>query len=291
MSVSINPISFNYPSPAAIASYQQEGAICLRQIIAEPWLDLCRRGVERSVANPGKFFRDYTAEDSPNRYLFDYWIWQSIPELGKFTLESDLAGVIAKLLQTDRLTLLMDQWFRREAGSTNAAVWHHDEPYFDFTDGQKCVVWFPLESASSEEGLTLIGGSHKWGKLFMPQNFGQKKPFAGDMIEYAPIEDFDEYSDRFLSWDMEPGDCLVFDFRTIHRATSHNRRCPRTLNRMSYRYGDRNVRFKPRGEWTAEISEHLLAAGQERNGVVENPLCPLVYKQNTDNAQRTDMSA
>ena len=55
--------------------------------------------------------------------------------------------------------------------------------------------------------------------------------------------------------------------------------CPRTLNRISYRYGDRNVRFKPRGEWTAEISDHLLAAGQERNGVVENPQCPLVQPQ------------
>ena len=72
--------------------------------------------------------------------------------------------------------------------------------------------------------------------------------------------------------------------RTVHRAISHNRRCPRTLHRISYRYGDKDVRFKPRGEWTTELSDHLLAAGQGRNGVVENPLCPLVYNQSADDA-------
>jgi ectoine hydroxylase-related dioxygenase (phytanoyl-CoA dioxygenase family) len=195
-------------------------------------------------------------------------------------LKSDLAQSIAQLLQSERLTLLMDQWFRREAASTNAAVWHHDEPYFDFFDGQKCVVWLPLESASSNEGLTLIGGSHRWNKLYMAQNFGHKKPFSGDMSDYCEIEDFSEHADRFVIWDMEPGDCLIFDFRTIHRATSHDQVSPRTLHHMSYRYGDLQVKFKARGVWTSEISEHLLALGQRENEAINNALCPVVYQRN-----------
>jgi ectoine hydroxylase-related dioxygenase (phytanoyl-CoA dioxygenase family) len=107
----------------------------------------------------------------PTVNLFNYWVWQSIPEFEEFILESDLAQSIAQLLQTEhifnaargRKTAFYDTLFRREAGSTNAAVWHHDEPYFDFFDGRKCVVWFPLEPASSDAGLTLIGGSQQWG--------------------------------------------------------------------------------------------------------------------------------
>ena len=269
--------SFTGVTPQAIECYRRQGAVCLRAVISDHWLDTCRRGVNRSIANPGEFFRDYTAEDSPSRYLFDYWIWQSIPELRKFTLQSDLAAIVAELLQTDRLRLLMDQWFRREAGSTNAAVWHHDEPYFDFSEGQKCVAWFPLEAASKDEGLTLIAGSHRWGKLFMAQNFGQKKPFAGDMSAYSQIEDFDERNHEFLSWDMQPGDLLIFDVRTVHRATSHDRVCERTLHRMSYRYGDGDVLFRPRGEWTAEISQHLIDLGQQVDAPLDNELCPIVF--------------
>jgi hypothetical protein len=67
------PVSFNQVSPTAIASYQHEGVVGLRQIIDGLSLDLCRRRVTRSIANPGKLFRDYTAADSPGRYLFDYW--------------------------------------------------------------------------------------------------------------------------------------------------------------------------------------------------------------------------
>ena len=159
---------------------------------------------------------------------------RTIPELqAEFAFDSELAALIARLLQADRLTLLMDQWFRREAGSTNAAVWHHDEPYFDFVDGgRKCIAWFPLESASRDEGLTLIAGSHRWGRLFMAQNFGQKQPFAGDMSDYAANREtsMNEDSDHFLSWDMQPGDCLIFDFRTLHRALAAMIvECARTL--------------------------------------------------------------
>ena len=175
----------------------------------------------------------------------------------------------------------MDQWFRREAGSTNAAVWHHDEPYFDFDGGQKCIAWFPLEDASADEGLTLIAGSHRWERLYMAQNFGEKKPFSGDMHDYHPIEDFDNQQHRLLSWDMRPGDCLIFDFRTLHRATSHDRLCSRTLHRMSFRYGDSDVRFRPRGEWTTEISAHLLDQGQQEGAAIDCAQCPVVFDNQT----------
>ena len=42
----------------------------------------------------------------------------------------------------------------------------------------------------------------------------------------------------------------------------------------------KQVRFKARGEWTAEISEHLLAMGQRPNQVVDNALCPVVTERN-----------
>ena len=106
--------SFTDVSTEAIASYREQGAVCLRQVIDDEWIETCRRGVRKSIDNPGTFFRDYTADDSPGRYLFDYWIWQAIPELRRFSLESRLPGIIAELLQVDHLSQLMDQWFRRE---------------------------------------------------------------------------------------------------------------------------------------------------------------------------------
>ena len=260
-------------------SYRRDGVVCLRNVITEQWREVSRRGVETSVANPGRFFRDYTAEGSPARYVFEYWNWWNIPEFEDLAFNSNIAALVAELLDADKLTLLMDQWFLREAGATNGASWHHDEPYFDFFGGRKCVVWFPLEETSAEEGLTFLAGSHNWGKLFMAQNFGKREAFDGDTSGYETIGDFDRYADSLLSWDMVPGDCLFFDFRTLHRATSDTTPLSRTSHRISYRYGDQDVIFRPRGAWTEETSAFIMEAGQKADAKLDCKLLPTVFER------------
>lgn len=262
---------------AARESFDRDGVVCLRGVIGEEWLECCRAGIDKALESPGPFFRDQTPEGSPARYVFDYWNWPNVPEFRRLVIDSPFAGMVASLLEARTLNLLMDNWFLREAGATNGAPWHHDEPYFDFDGGRKCVLWFPLESASRDEGLTFLGGSHRWGRLYMPQNFREHRPFDGDLSRYHETGDFESYRERFLSWDVEPGDCLVFDFRTLHRATSPTRPLSRTIRRMSLRYGDQDVVFKPRGEWTVETGAHLIALGQRPGVPIDCELLPRVY--------------
>jgi len=268
---------FDSVSAAARERFDREGVLCLRGVIAAEWLQCARRGIDDSMANPGPFFRDQTPAGSPARYVFDYWNWWNIRAFRRLVMDSSLAGMVASLLGAERLYMLMDNWFLREAGATNGAPWHHDEPYFDFQGGRKCVLWFPLEASSRKEGLTFLGGSHRWGKLYMPQNFREHRPFDGDMRDYHEIGRFEDYRDRLLSWDVYPGDCLVFDFRTLHRATNQVDPLPRTIRRMSLRYGDQDVVFQPRGEWTSETSDHLIALGQRPGKPIDCDLLPLVY--------------
>lgn len=269
--------AFDEIDGAAQDSFNRDGVVCLRGVIGEEWLELCREGIEEAVRNPGPFFRDQTPAGSPARYVFDYWNWRNVPAFRKLVLDSPFGGMIASLLEAETLHLLMDNWFLREAGATNGAPWHHDEPYFDFDGGRKCVLWFPLESAKRDEGLTFLGGSHRWGRLYMPQNFREHIPFDGDLGGYQEIGDFESLRDRFLAWDVEPGDCLVFDFRTLHRATNQTDPLPRTIRRMSLRYGDHNVVFRPRGDWTRETSDHLIGLGQKPGEPIDCELLPLVH--------------
>jgi hypothetical protein len=271
--------SFKSLSTAALNFYRRKGVVCLRGVIQPEWLKCSREGVRKSASAPGRFFRDYSAEGSPARYTFEFWRWETIPEFKRLVLDSNLGEISGQLLEADHVNLLLDQWFRREAGSVNAAPWHHDEPYLDFFEGQKCVLWFPLEDTSSAEGLTFIGGSHAWGKLFMAQDFGKREPFGGHMGGYEPTTDFAELSADYLSWDMRIGDCLVFDFRTLHRATRYNEPVTRTSHRMLYAFGDQNVVFKPRGSWTDEISRYLIERGQRSGETINCELTPVVYSR------------
>ena len=105
--------------------------VCLRGMIADEWLDLARKGIDQNLQYPGRFFRDHTPADSLGRYVFEYWSWPDTPEIKKIVLHSPLAQIAGELIQAQQVNMVMDNWFMREAGASNGAPWHHDEPYFD----------------------------------------------------------------------------------------------------------------------------------------------------------------
>jgi ectoine hydroxylase-related dioxygenase (phytanoyl-CoA dioxygenase family) len=273
-----NAVSFEDVSEAAIASFERDGVVCLRKMLSADWIDTSRRGIERNIEQPGQFFRDQTPEGSPARYVFDFWVWPQVPEFKKLIFGSPAAEIAGRLMRSRTSTLIMDNWFMKEAGATNGAPWHHDEPYFDF-DGRGCVVWFPMEPTSAEEGLTFVRGSHAWGKLFKPSNFREHEPFEGAYAGYHDMPDIDAHKDDYelIRWDVDVGDCLVFDLRAVHGATAGSVPFDRTIRRMSLRFGADDMRFRPRGEWTREITDHLIGLGQKEGAALDCSLTPTVW--------------
>lgn len=143
-----------------------------------------------------------------------------------------------------------------------------------------CNIWFPLEDATAEEGLSFVKGSHLWPQTFKPQDFRDHVPFDGDMTDYADVPDIDgnagEY--EFLSWDVAAGDCLVFDLKTVHGAAAGRTPLANTIRRMSLRFAAEDTVFRPRGSWTEETSQHLIALGQKVGEPLDCDLLPTVWR-------------
>ncbi|MGI9414687.1 MAG: phytanoyl-CoA dioxygenase family protein [Hyphomicrobiales bacterium] len=271
--------SFTEITAEAVAAYRRDGVMCLRGAFDPYWIDLTIRGIERNMANPGRFFRDQTPEGSPGRYMFEYWSWRDIPEFVELVENSPAAEIAGRLMDAAASTLIMDNWFMKEAGAANGAPWHHDKPYFDF-EGTMCNVWFPLEDASAEEGLSFVKGSHLWPEIFKPMDFREHTPFDGDMTAYADMPDIDAQADAhaFLSWDVAAGDCLVFDLKTVHGAAAGRKPLANTIRRMSLRFAAEDAVFKPRGTWTEETAQHLIGLGQKVGGPLDCDLLPTVWR-------------
>ena len=139
-----------------------------------------------------------------------------------------------------------------------------------------CNIWIPLEPVPAEEGLEFLQGSHAWGKVFAPFHFRTHETFEGVGPDYPPMPDIEsaraDYS--FLTFDLEPGDCLVFDLRTLHRGKTATRPLPQTNRRLSLRFAAEGARFQPRGPWTEEIADYLVTLGQEVGAELDCPLLP-----------------
>ena len=158
-----------------VAAFQRNGAVLLKNKFAPEWIEMLRAGIDADLANPTANFARHTKDPDAPAYLEDFWAWSKIPEFEKFVRNSPCAPLAAGLLGAERVNLVMDSWFLREAGSTSRPPFHQDLAYFDF-EGTMCVLWLPLEPVTKDNGIAFVKGSHLWDKLFMRVRFKDGHP-------------------------------------------------------------------------------------------------------------------
>jgi ectoine hydroxylase-related dioxygenase (phytanoyl-CoA dioxygenase family) len=224
-----------------------DGAVHLGGAFDARWVELARAGITRNIARPSPLFNDLS-KDGGGGFLSDMWSRRYIPEFERFCLESPVAALAAHALRTDRVRLAQDTWFAKRPGTSERTPWHHDT----VIAGPFCSVWVALDPTPRAATLEFIRGSHAWGKAMMPKSFfqdaAQNNPvdqfyadFHGDKsrpdaTDFEEIPDIESNRDAYdiIGWDMQPGDCVVFDARTIHGAPGNH--CDRTLRRFVTRW-------------------------------------------------------
>ena len=269
-------------SESDIATFRRDGVVQLRQVFAPQWLDLLGQGIDRNMANPSPRFEARTMEGAGARYCEDFWVWSEFPEFEDFVRNSPVATIAAQLLDARRINLVMDNWFLREAGSRARPPWHHDSAYFDF-EGSMCVLWMPLEHSSRENGITFVRGSHLWDKLFIRVLFkdhavaGAPGWVNGHYYEAPPDiaarpEDFD-----LIAFDVAPGDCRMFDMRTLHGALAES--VPdRTIRRYSLRMAAEDGRIRYRGDWAKGERAIVEQAGHREGDTIDSAFFPRLWE-------------
>src|SRR3546814_16929843 len=144
--------------------------------------------------------------------------------------------------------MAQDNWFAKRPGTSERTPWHHDT----VIEGPFCSVWVALDPTPRQATLEFVRGSHAWGQTLMPKSFFSDSAkrsavdqfyadFHGDKSrpdarEFGEIPDIESNHDAYdiIGWDMEPGDCVLFDARTIHGAPGNH--SERTMRRFVTRW-------------------------------------------------------
>ncbi len=262
---------------ADVEAYDRDGVVCLRGVFDACWIELVARGIERNLANPGKYFKDNSPVGSAGRYLTDFWSWFHIPEFQEYAFDSPAAELAGRLMQAEGVILLEDNWFLKEPGTTTRTPWHQDEPYYDVA-GTFCSVWMPLDPVTRDNGIEFVRGSHRWGRLFVPANFSDQRPLGaaleikGERYDIMPDVQADRGAYEIVSWELEPGDCIVFSARTVHGAPG-NQGARHTSRRMSTRWAKRDAVYHRKDcPWSDLVGGHGLEDGDLLEGVVFPPV-------------------
>ena len=265
-----------------IKKFNEDGAIFLKGKFEKNWIKKLKVGISKAKANPSPRFTNHTKDQNLPSYLEDFWTWNLHEEFTDFVYNSPTAKIASELLKAKRINLVMDNWFFREAGSKSKPPFHHDISYFDF-EGSMCVLWLPLEPVNKQDGIAWVKGSHLWNKLFLRTRFndghkvdGVAGVVNGKKYEITPDILKNKNNYEFLEWDLEVGDCVYFDIRTLHGAL-YETSPSSNINRFTLRMAKENSKIIYRGEWAREERAIMEENGYKNGDDLAGKMFPTLY--------------
>ena len=273
----------NTSTPDLVERYQRDGAVLLKNVLSPAMLDELRAGADHNLANPTSRQIDYLKDESSGEHFFhDQMLVDENPHYRKIVFESPLAENVAALMQSGRVVISNITVFFRSPGTQKRTRWHRDQPYWPVEGRQCCSTWIPLDPVSRETALEFVRGSHLWEDVYARENFRSK----ADKEYMAPVENekevFPDIESRrdefaFLSWDVQPGDCLVFHGMTAHGG-SGNLPAGQARRVVSLQWFGDDIRFSPKpGGVDPDFLDEIRAAGVEPGMPMASDVCPVIW--------------
>ncbi len=235
-------------SQAMIDDFQTDGVVLVKGLFADH-IETLRAGVAANMDEPGPYASENKKDGETGRFFDDYCNWSRIPQFREVIEKSPAAEVAADLMQSQSVQMFHDHVLVKEPGTSMATPWHQDGPYY-FVDGQQNIsFWSPLDPVK-QATLRCVAGSHRWEKEVLPTRWVSEEGFFPDEGQYMPIPDPDAEGMKVVEFEMEPGDAVAFNYRTLHGArgnTSDSRRRAFSLRLVGddARYVERPGRTSP----------------------------------------------
>ncbi|HMA49917.1 MAG TPA: phytanoyl-CoA dioxygenase family protein [Magnetospirillaceae bacterium] len=269
-------------TPTEVTAFRRDGAVCLRGLCTD-WVEVIAAGIERNMKEPGPHAMESVRPGEPGRFFDDYCNWQRIPEFRRVIEESPIAEAAATAMESSSAQFFHDHVLVKEPGTAKPTPWHQDSPYYFVAGRQTVSFWIPVDPVK-EATLRLVAGSHLWDKEVLPVRWLDDTNFYPDPGNYRPVPDPDrDPSMRVMEWEMEPGDAVLFDFRTVHGA--HGNPHGRRRRVLSLRWvGDDAAYVERPGRTSPPYPGHDMKAGQK----LREDWFPVIWRSRSPDGQSPD---
>lgn len=234
-----------------IAAFERDGVICLRGMFDHDWVERMSGAIDRimDAEHPLARPREVTQAvgGKSGRYHINSFVWHWDDDFRDFDLHSPAAEIAARLMRADEVRLFYDQVFVKEPHTAERTDWHQDLPFWPMRGQQILSVWVAMTPVTHENSaLEYIAGSHRWGKFYAAAIPDKDPNFRSELEpcpDFSAMKGDPEY--RFLSWEMEAGDCLVHHPLTVH-GSEGNFSPTRRRAAISTRYFGPDTTWDPR---------------------------------------------
>jgi len=217
-----------------IERFRADGVVLVKGAVDPDTVARMIDAVDELIESPSRFGGSMTAPGQPGMFFQDRHLFPRNDTFRGFLDDNPLAVLAAQAMGSERIRVYFEHVFVKDPGTDDNFVWHQDRPYWAVDGTQVCSTWLALTAAdSSSSALEFVRGSHEWDRTFRPE-FPSLEGRTPEEVEAAlwngvaeHIRSFDETCPPFeehpelydvVSFAVEPGDALLFDFRTVHRS-------------------------------------------------------------------------
>ena len=203
---------------ALAATYAADGVVCIRDALTADELAAVAALFDHGEANPSPgAYEVYGGGEG--RFRIDTFHAANWPAYVPAYGDTVVPDLVAALWQSSEdVWFFYEQLFRKE-GPMRRTPWHQDSTYLPTDGDHVAVVWIPLDPLDAETSLEFVRGSHR-GPMFNTSAFDSgddTKPIIDDPA-FPRLPDIEANRDAFdlVSWDVEPGDVVVFHVNALH---------------------------------------------------------------------------
>ncbi len=198
---------------AAAATLCADGVVFVPGALGPDALALVEAAVATSIAHPTEGAVNFYPEESA-RFFQDRG--QSyLPLVRRIGLDT----LVSALWGESRLWYLGEQLFLKEGGHSRRTPWHQDTSYLRMRGEQMVACWISLDPLPKTHCLEFVRGSHH-GALYNGSSFAANDD-TDPLYRDSPLPrlpDIQAHRERYdiVSWDVTPGDVIVFHLGILH---------------------------------------------------------------------------
>jgi ectoine hydroxylase-related dioxygenase (phytanoyl-CoA dioxygenase family) len=202
-----------------VEAFARDGVVLLKGAFKD-WVEPLAKGIDALMKDPSPLERSYHPEGDAAPFFQDLCNWRRFGDFKDFVYHSPAGALAAQLMRSKTARFFHDHVLVKEPGTSVVTPWHQDLPYYCVEGEQSVSFWIPLDNVPRAISLECVAGSHKWS-VHKPKRFDGSDLYADD--ETVEMPDIDGHRDQYsiVSWDMEPGDAVAFNFRTVHGAAAN----------------------------------------------------------------------
>lgn len=198
-----------------IDTYQRDGAVVLRDVFDQDWIDMLLPVARRIVVDK---------EDVgllPHRPM--NFMSRVLPEFRELAFNSPMGEAVGRTMGSKEVRFFFDQIFSKAPQSDAKTVWHSDRGGWPVTGTMIPSFWMPLTPINDKNSLEVIAGSHKNDVTYWNMTANSRQMIKpADRINVPDGEEVRNNPEfTFLKWDMNPGDALILHPWVLHYSSGN----------------------------------------------------------------------